>query len=403
MGYNLPLALIYQGAVSPGPEPPISMHPANDTVPPRIAVLVSFSGAGGVERVTANLLQGFIERGVAVDLLLIKAQGMHMDAIPAAVNRVPLGVSHSFAALLPLIRYLRRTRPAALLVAKHRAIVVALLARRLAGVATPVIGQFHTTLSAALADRSVWTRALWSRSMRLFYPWADRIVGVSRGVVDDVAAMAGLPRERLTVIPNPVVSEALFVGARAPLDHPWLAAGRSVPVVIGSGRFTRQKDFPTLIRAFAQLRSARPARLLILGDGADRDACWRLVEELGLSEDVQFTGLVQNPYAYLARAQLFVLSSRWEGSPTVLTEALALGIPVVSTDCPSGPREILDNGRLAPLVPVEDVEALARAMAQVLDHPPAAEILRAATQDYTVSHSAQAYLSLMGIEPRQPV
>jgi glycosyltransferase involved in cell wall biosynthesis len=379
------------------------MQAANDTVQPRIAVFVSFSGAGGVERVTANLLQGFIDRGVAVDLLLVKAQGMHMESIPDAVNRVPLGVSHTFGALLPLVRYLRRARPAALLVAKHRAIVVALLARRLAGVATPVIGQFHTTLSAALADRSAWTRALWTRSMRLFYPWADRIVGVSRGVVDDVATMAALPRERLAVIPNPVVSDALFARARAELDHPWLAEDSAVPVIIGSGRFTRQKDFPTLIRAFARLHSERPARLLILGDGADRDDCWRLVEQLGLARDVQFTGLVQNPYAYLARAQLFVLSSRWEGSPTVLTEALALGIPVVSTDCPSGPREILDQGRLAPLVPVEDVEAMARAMAQVLDHPPAAETLRAATQDYTVSHSAQVYLSLMGIGPREPV
>ena len=197
--------------------------------------------------------------------------------------------------------------------------------------------------------------------VKRFYPWADYVIGISRGVADDLSQTAGLPRERIKILYNPVVTPELREKARAPLNHPWFEAGQP-PVILAVGRLTKQKDFPTLIRAFAQVRQSRPARLLILGEGPDRPALEALVNQLGLEDSVAMPGFVDNPYAYMSRASLYVLSSRWEGLPTVLIEALYCGPPIIAMDCPSGPREILADGQHGLLVPVGDITALAQAI-----------------------------------------
>jgi glycosyltransferase involved in cell wall biosynthesis len=199
------------------------------------------------------------------------------------------------------------------------------------------------------------------RLAKRFYPWADHVTGNSRGVADDLSQVTGLPRERIKVLYNPVVTPEVREKARAPLNHPWFEAGQR-PVVLAVGRLTKQKDFPTLIRAFAQVRQTQPARLLILGEGPDRSALEALVNQLDLGDDVAMPGFVENPYAYMRRASLYVLPSRWEGLPTVLIEALYCGPPVIATDCPSGPREILADGKHGLLVPVGDVIALTQAI-----------------------------------------
>jgi glycosyltransferase involved in cell wall biosynthesis len=202
--------------------------------------------------------------------------------------------------------------------------------------------------------------------MKRFYPWADGIIVVSNGVRDDMARVTKIPSERITVIYNPsVVRDEVWEKAQAPLDHPWLKPGQP-PVIIAVGRLQIQKDYPTLFSAFAQVRKRLPARLLILGEGRERGSLEELVRKLGLENDVSMPGFVMNPYAYMARASLFVLSSRWEGLPTVLIEALCCGTSVVSTDCPSGPREILKGGEYGRLVPVGDVDALAQAIEAAL-------------------------------------
>jgi glycosyltransferase involved in cell wall biosynthesis len=372
---------------------------ANDrTVKPRIPIFVSFSGDGGVERVIANLCRGFLDRGYAVDLLLVKAGGAHLAAVPPEVRLIKLGSSHTLLCLLPLIRYLRRERPAALLAAKNRGNRVAVMARMLAGVKTRIVIRMDTTLSKALEQSGLLRKLSYYLPMRWLYPKADAIVAVSRGVADDTASIIGVAAERITVIHNPVITPDLDALAAQPADHPFLKQ-KSLPVLVGSGRFTRQKDFPTLLRAFARVREVRPCRLLILGDGAPEE--WSrleaLISELGLTDDVALPGFLANPYASIAKCDLFVLSSIWEGSPTVLTEALALGVPVVATDCPSGPREITQDGRVGRLVPMQDVEALAQAILAALDerHDPA--MLRAAVADYTVAVSSEAHLRAMGL------
>jgi glycosyltransferase involved in cell wall biosynthesis len=362
-----------------------------------IAVFVSFSGTGGVERMVMSLIRGFVEMGRSVDLVLVKAEGPHLGRLPPEVNVVRLGTDHTFFALPALARYLRSRRPTALLAAKDRAGRTAVLARRLAGTDTRIVMRLGTNLSTAMADRSAVGRWLRYWPIRRLYPEVDRIVSVSDGVAADTAEIARLPRERIRVIRNPVITPELADLAAEPCVHPWFDPGEP-PVILGAGRLQRQKDFQTLIRAFARVRAARPCRLVILGEGGGREKLEALIAELSLGGDVDLPGFQSNPFPFVARATLFVLSSAWEGSPNVLTEAMALGIPVVSTDCPSGPRELLDGGRFGPLVPVGDVEALAGAIAETLfDHLPP-DTLKAAVAEYNQAESARRYLEVLESE-----
>jgi glycosyltransferase involved in cell wall biosynthesis len=343
-----------------------------------------------------SLIRGFVGLGQAVDLMLVKAQSPHLHRLPPEVRVIRLGTSHTFLASEALARYLRGQRPQALLAAKDRAGRAAVVARRLAGTHTRLVLRLGTNLSAAMAGRSALERWLRYWPIRLLYPSVDQIVAVSEGVAADTAAIARIPRGRIRVIRNPVITPELEALAREPCDHPWLQPGEP-PVIVGAGRMQRQKDFPTLIRAFAKLDRSRAHRLVILGDGGERPKLERLIRDLGLEGDVDLPGFKTNPFPFLARARLFVLSSLWEGSPNVLTEAMALGTPVVATDCPSGPRELLDNGRFGPLVPPGNVDTLAAAMAEILDHPQVPEILRAAVSEYRQEVSARRYLETLGL------
>jgi glycosyltransferase involved in cell wall biosynthesis len=205
--------------------------------------------------------------------------------------------------------------------------------------------------------------------MRHFYPWANGVVVVSEGVRDDMVRLTGIPRQHVTVIYNPsVVAAEVQEKAKEPLDHPWLEPGQP-PVLVAVGRLQQQKDYPMLLQAFAQVRRSQPARLLILGEGKERPMLEALIKELKLEDDVGLPGFVMNPYAYMDRASLFVLSSRWEGLPTVLIEALCCGTRAVSTDCPSGPREILRRGKYGTLTPVGDAAAFAHAITAALEKP----------------------------------
>ena len=364
--------------------------------PKKLAVFISFSGEGGVERMVSTLIGEFCTQGFSVDVLLAKARGEHLQRLTPSTNKIKLGSDHTWLTLWPLVRYLKKERPAALLAVKHRALIVALLARKIAGVDTRIVGRLGTHVSTALASKPAWRQKLWFKTMRQFYPWADQLIPVAQGVADDILKITDMDKNKLSVIRNPVVTQNILQQANAPLAHTWFE-NKSIPVILGVGRFTRQKDFPTLIRAFALVRKQRPCRLIILGKGADQQACRELTIELGISDDVDFPGFDANPFRYMKQADLFVLSSAWEGSPNVLCEALAVGTPVVSTRCPSGPNEILQEGKYGPLVDVGDVEGLAEAMANTLNHPLTTETLKEAVEEYTAEKSAIHYLKALGL------
>jgi glycosyltransferase involved in cell wall biosynthesis len=269
------------------------------------------------------------------------------------------------SSLPALVGYFRREKPSAALSFIHYANIFALLARRFASYPHRLVVTEHNTLSIEFKHSTGLKSFLMPILINLFYRWSDGIVAVSDGVADDLSIVARIPRERIQVIYNPVVTPQLRDKMQAPLEDPWYGDG-DPPVILAVGSLREQKGFSILIEAFALVRRIRSARLLILGEGVDRPKLEALVKRLNLEKDVRLPGFILNPYPYMARASLFVLSSNWEGLPTVLIEALYCGVPVVATDCFSGPREILRNGRFGQLVPVGDKALLAKAIEESL-------------------------------------
>jgi len=409
------------------------MQAPGSHVPNHIALFMPSLGGGGVERVMFNLAGAFIEQGSRVDLVVCRAEGPFRDRVPAQLNVValraapagwtrfriltadpkglkmllrpvllPLNGSGQFRCLADLTRYLQRERPQVLLSAMTKSNLMAVWARHLAGVPTRLVISEHNTLSPNVSfsrKKRKWRRRFLPSLVGRVYPRADAIIAVSDGVADDLVQRAGIPRERITTIYNPIVSPTLVSQAKAPLDHPWFQPS-APPVVLGVGRVHEQKDFPTLLRAFARVRVKREARLMILGTADPVRAKLRteivtLATQLGIADDVVLPGFVANPFAYMAHAAVFVLSSIWEGLPSVLIEALACGCPVVSTDCPSGPAEILENGKYGPLVPVGDNVALAEAIVSVLQTPPDRDWLRERGAMFAVDQAADRYLQVL--------
>ena len=359
----------------------------------RLAIFIPSFGDGGVERMLVNLAGGLVRRGLQVDFVTRSRAGPYLDRLPATVRVVELGVSGPLEVLPPLIRYLRDARPDFVLCGKDRAARSALHARRFSGVDFGLVLRPGSTVSQRLARRGAYKRWRTYRLIRRVYRQAAAVVGNSEGVVADIAAIAGLPPSRMHLIRNPVVTPELQAEAAEPLAHPWFAPGEP-PVIVAVGGLRRAKGFDTLIRAFAELHARQACRLLILGDGHLRESLEQLVAGLGLGDDVEMPGFESRPYRIVARSALFVLSSRWEGSPNALTEALALGTPVVSTDCPSGPREILAGGTVAPLVAVDHVPALAEAMARALADPGDRAQRIAAVSEYSADTCAARYHAL---------
>ena len=391
--------------------------------PPRrakLALYVPDLAAGGVSRVAVDLAAALSGRGHQVDLVLCRAAGPLLGDAPAAVNLVELRRSRLFPAyllaaaptsLLPLLslyvrrprrtlpnlrylpaltRYLRRRRPDALLAAKTMSNLLALWAARLAGVPTRVVISEHTHLSSE-ARREGWRCLL--PSIRRTYRRAAARVAVSDGVAADLSQLARIPRREVLTIYS-ALGARRSEQSETPPDHAWFRPD-GPPVILAAGRLTAQKDFATLLRAFAGVRRRSRARLMILGEGALRAELERLAGALGVASDVAMPGWAPNPHAYMARAAVFVLSSVWEGLPLVVVEALAAGCPVVSTDCPSGPAEILGGGAYGRLVPVGDAAALAEAVVAVLDEPPSRDRLRRRARHFSTERAADRYLDVL--------
>jgi glycosyltransferase involved in cell wall biosynthesis len=346
---------------------------------------------GGAERLQLDLAPLFIAAGLEVTFLLNRAHGELLSQVPAEARVVSLDVPRQMGALIPVMRYLRRERPDLFVVHTEHASILAVWARALAFSASRVVVCQHNTLSAQ-GRRPSWQFRMLPFLSRLFLGWADRIVAVSAGVADDLPTSCGISRERVTVIYNGVVGRDFAFKLAAPIDHPWF--GGQVPVIVAAGRLVAQKDFATLITAFAAVARERDVRLVVLGEGPLRPALQDLAKSLGVAERIDLTGFHENPLPYLREAALVVLSSRNEGFGMVLAEALACGTPVVSTDCPHGPAEILEHGRYGRLTPVGDAAALAEAILATLNAPPSREAMKSRGTTFTTAASAERYLDL---------
>ena len=331
----------------------------------RLALFLPSLAGGGAEKRMLTLATEFVKRGYAVDMLLSRSEGAYLRSVPPHVRVVDLHASRPLTAIPALIRYLSIEKPQAMLSTITSANLAAIWASQVSAAKTRVVICEASTLSSELHQSAAHNRVLMPALLRHFFPKAHAVVAVSRGVADDLARVTGIPRRSIHVIYNPVLSPELLAKSGEAADHPWLQ-NSPFPVIVGMGRLTRQKNFCALIRAFAAVRERIPSKLIILGDGEERPLLESLSLRLGIAQDLDLPGFVDNPYPILAKASLFVLSSQWEGLPWVLIEALACGTKVVATDCPHGPREILDNGTYGQLCPVGDVPSMVAAMIRAL-------------------------------------
>lgn len=370
------------------------MHPL--LKPPSISIFLPALAGGGAERAMLHLAQGLAERGFKTDLVLANAEGDYLASVPSSIRvvdlqaRFPVLISKTIA----LQHYLKQEQPAVLFSALD-ILSSAIWAQRLAGVPTRVIMCVQTHLSRQFRNHQPHTIGrIRPLLVRWLYPRSEAIVAASQGVAADVAQITGLSVDRIPVIHNPVVTPEVLQKMQAPVDHPWFAPGEP-PVILGVGRLVSQKDFPTLINAFARVRQQCSARLMILGEGEDRSLLEAQIQQLGLAADVALPGFVDNPYAYMAKAKVFALSSIFEGFGNVVAEAMAAGTPIVSTDCDSGPAEILANGQYGKLVTVGDADALAAAIVATLDHPLPSEVLRQRAKAFSIAEVTEQYINVL--------
>jgi glycosyltransferase involved in cell wall biosynthesis len=360
----------------------------------RIALYVPSLKGGGIERVFVNLARGFLEAGHPVDFLLAHREGPYLEQIPPEVRVIDLQATHVSLTLCALAQYLHRRRPAALFAAPCNVSAVALAAGYLVGGGTRIVPTEHSIFAETLrSTRGVKARVSLALA-RLAYAVADRAVAVSQDAADSLVACTRLCRKCVEVIHNPIIVTPAETAPGTALAPPWpIDVGE--PLLLAAGRLVPEKDFPTLLRAFARLREQRPARLILLGEGTERASLEALARRLGVRASVHMPGFVRNPFPYMRAASVLVLSSRWEGFGNVLVEAMACGTPVVSTDCTGGASEILQGGRLGPLVPVGDDEALAQAIAATLDDPVPAGLLRERASNFSLERAVEAYLALV--------
>ena len=349
---------------------------------------------GGAERMMLNLATGLSERGCDVDIVLVRAEGAFLEDVPESVGVVDLSASRVLSAFPKLVRYLRKSNPDVLLSTITPANVVAVWASNSPGVdVRHVVRVARPESEAARVQDNTRKERLTARLATWSYPSADEVIAISEGVGDDLRSNTSLKDEQIHVVYNPVVTADLETQASEPVDHPWFADPE--PVVLGVGRLVDQKDFATLVRAFARLREKYPAKLIILGDGEKRDELRRVMAELGVASDVELLGFTENPYKYMAHADVFVNSAKHEGFGNVIVEAMASGAPVVATDCPGAPAELLDHGTYGRLVPVGDPDAMASAIDATLSDPTDPETLRERADEFTLDAAVDVYRRIL--------
>lgn len=352
-------------------------------------------GPGGVGRVMQNLIGGLANNGVEVHVLVGGGDYPAMEQLPHGVvlHRKPIDAGN--AAAVALVRSLLvELRPPVVLCNRDDASTLIVAARHGLSPAPRVLLRIGIHVPTKLSSKNPVARWRGRRQLRRTYRKADLLIANSRGVAQGLREFLGQTAPPIEVLRNPVDLQRCRRLAASDPDHPWFQERRG-HLLVSVGRLARMKDQMTMLRALVLLPP--DVRLVIFGEGRQRRRLSALAEHLGIAERIALPGFSDNPFAHVARADAFVLSSRFEGSPNALLEALAVGTPAIATDCPSGPREILGDGRYGPLVPIGDPRALADAILATLENPPAAALLDQAAERYALDRAVRAYLLTMGL------
>lgn len=351
-----------------------------------ISVFLTSMKVGGAQRIALNLCRGFVRTNHSVDLVLAQAEGALLDEIPSKVSVVDLNASRVLTSIFPLKRYLEHRTPDVLYSMMTEVNIAAVVACQLTR-SNPrlVISEHNTPTVSAESTKD----HLLLQLARLTYPLADHVITVSHGVRNDLLDIIDLPKDQITVIHNPIDVIHIRKKAREPFNHKWFG-DPSINVIMSAGRHVPQKGFDTLIRAFSHLNDPS-LRLVILGEGQETESLRMLGRDLGIQDRIDFPGFVDNPFKYMGAADVFVLSSWYEGFGNVLIEAMSTGCPVVSTDCKSGPSEILEEGKYGPLTPVKDPKRMSTAITSVLADPIDEDALISRSDDFSISTVIEQY------------
>src|SRR5215467_638025 len=366
-------------------------HTFGSELPARVALFVPSFGGGGAERVMVTLANALAERHFVVDFVVWTEGGPLRSLLSEKVHVVVLGTYNPVRLVFGFARFLKTHKPEVVISALFVRNIVAAFAKAASRSQTHLILTEHVAIGTYLRNEPRRLRRLSIPPlMRLTYVLAQNIVAVSRGAAQSLAPVLGkATSKRITVIYNPI--DLARIEAMAAADDK--ITSWNVPTIINVGRLIEQKDQQTLIQAFAKIRSHRPCRLVILGEGEKREVLAALAQKLGVGSDVMMPGFIANPYSWMRKSAVFVLSSKFEGLPTVLIEAMQCGIPVISADCPSGPAAILEHGQWGRLFLPGDIDALASAMEDGLDGKLVADVRQRAA-DFSIDAAVSRYVAL---------
>ncbi len=362
-------------------------------MPKRVAFFFSSFRVGGIEKGSINLAREFVRQGINVDLVVVSGKGELIKQVHNGIRIIDLGASRTLFAIPALIRYLNNIRPDAVLSSQTHNNCVAIIAKKIIRSSFRLVVSEHMDISVVAKDQSLKEK-LRPIFARLLYPYSDAILAVSQGASHALSITSAIPMDRIQTIYNPVVTPELFNSARENVNHPWLLQ-KKYPVILSVGRLSAQKDFANLLLAFSLIINQMKAYLIILGEGSERVRLISLARKLGIDKYIDLPGYKSNPYAYMSKANVFVVSSTREGLSNVLIEAMACGTPVVSTNCPSGPAEILENGLYGRLTPVDCPSALANAIIETLNNPIDSSILKKRALNFTIENIAPEYLKVL--------
>ena len=359
---------------------------------PRISVFIPSLRGGGVERVVVNLVNEFTNRGHKVDLLLVSFEGELANALPSNINIIDFNKKRVICCLPLLINYFISMRPTVLLSAMEHINLVAIMARYLSNVPVKIVISVHTNLTFEVVQRRSAFSKILLILLKIFYRYADEIISVTKKGVMDIRRVASIKERQIHSIYNPILTDLFFKQKEMPLKCHWITS-KTDPILLSVGRLDPVKDFQTLIKAFAIVLESINCRLVILGEGEERNNLESLILKLGLEDNVLLPGFVKNPFSYMKYASVFVLSSLAEGFGNVLVEAMACELPVISTDCPTGPREILT--KKGALVPIKEIEIMAEQIIMVLSKPKNINYPKNRIRDFENNAIVDKYLTVL--------
>jgi glycosyltransferase involved in cell wall biosynthesis len=330
----------------------------------RVAFLSAALIGGGAERCIINLVTEFSKKNLIIDLLVIDGTGLNSLELPTNINLIIFNSNRVLTCIPELLSYLKFYRPDVLFSAMDYVNLISIFVKFISFVPTKFVVSIHAQLHFFYGEKRSLKSILNKVLLKLAYSYADEIITVSSGLKKELNDILKI-KNNVTVIYNPVINQNLFDLSNEFDDHPWISSD-SHTLIVSIGRLSPEKDFPTLIYAFNNIKNHKNIKLLILGEGSERKNLENLIISLDLQSQIQMLGFLKNPYPILKRASCFVLASKSEGFGNVLVESLALGCPVVSTDCPYGPNEILDGGSLGCLVPIGDHITMSNSIIKII-------------------------------------